>query len=88
MTEPTRPHDLYEAEHADRRTARTGLILFTIYLTVYAAFVALCAFALPSMATRVMGVNVAIIYGLGLILFPFVLAAIYLFLTREGRNGK
>lgn len=83
MSDPNAPHDLYEAEHADRRTARVGLVLFTVYLVVYGAFVLLCAFALKSMGTRVLGINVAVVYGFGLILFPFVLAALYLFLTRN-----
>lgn len=83
MSDPHTPHDLYEAEHADSRTARVGLGLFSIYLAVYLAFVLLCAFALPSMGTRILGINVAVGYGFVLIVFPFVLAALYLFLTRN-----
>ncbi|MFT3788200.1 MAG: DUF485 domain-containing protein [Tepidisphaeraceae bacterium] len=90
MSEPkgssaSQPHDLYEAEHLDRRTARTGLALFLVYLVVYATFVALSAFARNVMATRVRGVNVAVIYGFFLIVFPFALAGLYLFLTRNNK---
>jgi uncharacterized membrane protein (DUF485 family) len=88
MSDPQHPHDLYEAEHSDRRTARIGLGLFTVYLVVYGAFVVLCATALKAMGTRFLGVNVAVVYGFGLILFPFVLAALYLFLTRGHGEDK
>jgi uncharacterized membrane protein (DUF485 family) len=78
-----RPQDLYEAEHADRRNARWGLVLFWMYFIAYAVFVALCAFRWQVMKKQVLGVNLAIAYGFGLIGFAFVLAVIYMFLTRD-----
>jgi uncharacterized membrane protein (DUF485 family) len=77
------PHDLYEAEHADRRNARRGLLLFWIYFAVYAAFFVICAFRWDLMKTQVFGVSLAIAYGFGLIGFAFVLAVIYMFLTKS-----
>jgi uncharacterized membrane protein (DUF485 family) len=83
-----RPHSLYEAEHADRGNARLGLFLFFIYFAVYAVFVALCAFKLSTMQTPVLGVNLAIVYGFGLIGFAFLLALIYMFMCKAPkRNG-
>lgn len=81
------PHDLYEAEHADRRNARTGLMLFWIYFVVYAGFVGLCAFAWQVMKREILGVNLAIVYGFALIGFAFVLAMIYMWMTRPAGNG-
>lgn len=88
MPEPTPPHDLYEAEHADRKNARLGLVMFFIYLVVYGTFVGLCAFSLGTMETPVLGVNLAIFYGFGLIGFAFVLAMIYMWMCKPSDQGK
>ncbi len=63
--------------------ARIGLILFGMYLVLYGGFVFLNAFA-PSMmeVTPFAGVNLAILYGFGLILAAFLLALLYGFLCR------
>ena len=75
-----------------RRNARYGLILFAIYFILYAGFIVLSAFHADLMAKRVVaGVNLAVIYGLGLIMSAFVLALIYMVLCRGGdasRNGE
>ena len=63
--------------------ARLGLVLFVIYLIIYGVFVALCTFALDTMGRPMLGMNVAVCYGFGLIVTAFVLAAIYLFLCRR-----
>lgn len=80
MQNDKQPHDLYEAEHANRKNARLGLILFFVYLTVYGAFVAICAFSFKTMETPVLGVNLAIVYGFGLIVFALLLAIVYMWL--------
>ena len=55
-----------------------GLKLFALYLAAYAIFVALNAFWPDVMKTPVVaGVNLAIVYGFGLIVGAFVLALIY-----------
>ena len=55
-----------------------GLKLFLLYLTAYGVFVALNAFWPEVMKTpAVAGVNLAIVYGFGLIVGAFVLALIY-----------
>ena len=58
--------------------ARLGLVLFFIYVILYGGFVFLNAFAAETMeATPLAGVNLAILYGFGLILAALVLALIY-----------
>lgn len=60
------------------RTSRIALILFAVYLALYCGFVFLNAFAPWAMeATPVAGVNLAILYGFGLIVAAFLLALLY-----------
>ena len=55
-----------------------GLKLFVLYLAAYGVFVALNAFWPDVMKTpAIAGVNLAIVYGFGLIVGAFVLAVIY-----------
>lgn len=82
------PHDLYEAEHADRKNARLGMSLFVVYFIVYAAFVAICAFSLKTMQTPVLGVNLAVFYGFALIGFAFMLALIYMWACGPSGDSK
>jgi uncharacterized membrane protein (DUF485 family) len=69
------------------RNARRGLVLFFIYVVVYALFVYLSAFRADLMAWQPMGgVNLAIWYGLGLIVFAIVLAVIYMLICKSGND--
>ncbi len=81
------------------RHARYGIVLFIIYVVLYAGFVYLAAFRADLMASKPFaGVNFAILYGMGLIISAFVLALIYMMLCRPragdflpeggGRSGK
>jgi uncharacterized membrane protein (DUF485 family) len=71
------------------RNARIGLVLFTVYLLLYGGFVFLNAFAPDAMeATPIAGVNLAILYGFGLILAAFVMAVIYGWLCRHEEGGE
>ena len=57
---------------------RLGLILFAIYLAFYVTFVAISAFASSLFETIVFaGLNLAVVYGFGLIILALVLAMIY-----------
>jgi uncharacterized membrane protein (DUF485 family) len=69
---------LAEDAAAAQRHRRFGLKLFGIYLLVYASFIGIAAFAHETLATRLLfGVNLAVIYGLGLIGLAFVLALVF-----------
>jgi uncharacterized membrane protein (DUF485 family) len=62
----------------ETRNARMGLVLFFVYLVLYGGFVLLNAFAPDVMEiTSIAGVNVAILYGFGLIIAALVLALLY-----------
>jgi len=68
------------------RNSRIGMILFLLYLLLYGGFVLLNTFSPTTMeATPIEGINVAILYGFGLIVAAFVLALLYGFLcTADG----
>ena len=71
------------------RNSRIGLILFFLYLLLYGGFVLLNTFWPTTMdATPFAGVNVAILYGFGLILAAFVLALVYGFLCRTAEDEQ
>ena len=73
----TAAHDDHPAISA--ANARSGLLLFVIYLALYAGFVGLAAFAPQTMGIPALfGVNLAIAYGVGLIIAALVIAALYM----------
>ena len=77
---------------AAARNARVGLVLFFIYLALYGGFMGLSAFRPEVMGARpLFGVNLAILYGIGLIVAAWVLAFLYMYLCRrppEGSGGR
>lgn len=71
-------------ESASPRRTRLGLYLFCLYLALYVGFVLLNALAPAQMErTPWAGVNLAVLYGLGLILAAFLLSLVYEVLCRR-----
>ena len=71
--------------------ARAGLRLFALYLALYAGFVGASAFAPASMAWAPFGgLNLAVLYGMGLIAAALVLALVYMATCRRaaGRHAE
>ncbi len=57
---------------------RIGVVLFAVYTAIYGGFMLLSAFALERMRSPFLGgVNLAVIYGFGLIAAAITLALIY-----------
>ncbi|CAN5713048.1 hypothetical protein BH09PLA1_BH09PLA1_19270 [soil metagenome] len=82
----------HDHSQATSRQSRYGLILFFVYVLMYGAFVYLSAFHADVMSMRPFGgVNLAVLYGLGLIVAAIVLALTYMVICRksgtEGRTG-
>jgi uncharacterized membrane protein (DUF485 family) len=77
-----RPHDDDDPE-ISARNARYGLLLFVVYVLLYGGFMGLSAFE-PQLMSRTPfgGVNLAIVYGFGLIVAALVLALVYMVLCR------
>lgn len=74
-------------EHPDNhpetvsRNARNGLMLFAVYVVLYVGFMLLNAFAHERMQQPVLaGLNLAIVYGMGLIIAALLLALVYMWL--------
>jgi uncharacterized membrane protein (DUF485 family) len=67
--------------------ARLGIVLFVIYLATYVGFVILSAMSPDVMKRPALGgVNVAVLYGFGLILGAFVISIVYMLLCRSPRQ--
>ena len=83
MSPPETPSS--DTPSAERRfNASLGLKLFAVYLLLYLVFVLTNAFAADWMETEVFsGLNLAIVYGFGLILFAILLSMIYGLLCRR-----
>jgi uncharacterized membrane protein (DUF485 family) len=72
-----------ESDEGNRR--RYGLWLFLVYVILYGGFMGISAFAPERMAQAPFGgVNLAVLYGLGLIVAAVVLALVYVVLCRAG----
>ena len=67
-----------------QRNARWGLWLFALYLFFYAGFMVISTF-LPDVLDQrpVAGINLAILYGLGLILAALLLSLLYGWVCRN-----
>lgn len=64
--------------------ARLGLVLFAVYLVLYGGFVVLNAFRADMMElTPLAGLNLAILYGFGLIIGALLLSFVYGLLCRN-----
>lgn len=77
---------MFDHDHsqATSRQSRYGLVLFFAYVILYGLFVYLSAFRADIMATRPFGgVNLGVLYGLGLIIAAIVLALIYMLICRN-----
>jgi uncharacterized membrane protein (DUF485 family) len=73
---------------ASTRSTPLGLRLFALYLALYAGYMGATVFAPRWMAGTVAGINLAIVYGLVLIVVALALALVYLTLLREGRSAR
>ncbi|MEM6688835.1 MAG: DUF485 domain-containing protein [Planctomycetota bacterium] len=70
-------------------TDRLGLWLFAFYTALYLGFVLINAFAPNRMEAIVFaGLNLAIVYGFGLILAAIVLALVYGLLRRDAIDAS
>ena len=76
-----------EPDRGVGRKAKLGLELFAVYLLLYGGFAYLAAFRPESMGWKPFGgVDLAVWYGMALIVSPLLLAAIYLTPTADGNE--
>lgn len=71
------------------RNARIGVVLFAVYLVLYGGFVFLSAFSAETMeSTPIDGVNLAVLYGFGLIIAALILSGIYGVMCRGSEDAS
>jgi uncharacterized membrane protein (DUF485 family) len=83
LHEPAAPN---EKDYAPGYKTRLGVWMFVLYALVYAGFLAINLISPKAMAsqTPIFGLNLASVYGFGLIIFALLLALIYnLLCTRK-----
>ncbi|MBN2683638.1 MAG: DUF485 domain-containing protein [Pontiellaceae bacterium] len=67
-----------EKDNASEWKSKLGIKLFWLYCIVYMGFVGIAVFVPDAMKTPVLaGTNLAIIYGMALIIFAIILGIIY-----------
>jgi uncharacterized membrane protein (DUF485 family) len=72
------PNEPTGEDHAGDYKARLGVRMFIIYAVVYAGFVIINVVAPLAMeATVIFGLNLASVYGFGLIIIALILALVY-----------
>jgi len=78
-----------ESRSAEHRKTNLGVILTIVYALVYGGFVFLSIFY-PSLmsAQTLFGMNLAITYGLGLIVIAIILAMIYNQMVRTPKSAR
>ena len=74
------PATEWEKEKSEDFKTRLGLIMFGIYVPVYLAFVLLCVLNPKLVAMDVGKLNLAIVYGFGLIVLAIIQAVLYNYL--------
>lgn len=67
-------------DHAQGFKSKLGVWMFLVYAAVYAGFVAINIISPITMEKTIfLGLNLAVVYGFGLIVFALILALIYNF---------
>lgn len=73
-----------ESDHASEKKAKLGIKFFFLYLFFYAGFVAIGVLNYELLAIEVIGgINLAVFYGIGLIIFAVLLGIVYNFLCSK-----
>jgi uncharacterized membrane protein (DUF485 family) len=84
---PQPPHHEDEHPELSALNARAGLWLFALYSTAYAVFIRLAAASPEAMGwVTPLGVNVAIVYGFGLIVGAVLLALVYMWVCKRNAD--
>jgi uncharacterized membrane protein (DUF485 family) len=71
------PATEWKKEKSEDFKTKMGLIMFGIYTPIYLAFIFICVFSPSAMSTNIGYLNVAIVFGFGLIVLAIVQALVY-----------
>jgi uncharacterized membrane protein (DUF485 family) len=75
-----------EKDNAVSQKSKLGIILFFVYLLIYVGFVAIGALYPHLMGETIIGQNLSIVYGFGLILLAVLMGLIYNFFCSRFEN--
>ena len=88
LSDESRPDDT-QSVATSARNAKVGMRLFLIYLTLYGGFVLANAFRPETMDVLAFaGINLAVVYGFGLIVAALLLALIYGWICRVPADAE
>ncbi len=74
-------------DNAQEKKAKLGVILFVLYSIVYAVFVSITVFNYEAMGKIVFAnLNLAVVFGFGLIIFAILLGIVYNFVCTGYEN--
>jgi uncharacterized membrane protein (DUF485 family) len=71
------PSSDWGEDHASSFKTRVGIWMFILYAVIYAGFVLINTVSPEVMASDIGSLNLAVIYGFGLLLFALMLAVVY-----------
>ena len=71
------PSSEWKKDKSEKYKTRLGLLMFGFYTLIYFVFIFICVISPKSMGINVGFLNLAIVYGFGLIVLAIVLALIY-----------
>lgn len=66
--------------------AKIGVSMFVVYTLIYFIFVLINVVKPEIMRSQVIGLNLAVVYGMGLIIFAFLLALVYNHFCTQAEN--
>lgn len=74
-------------DHASEKKTRLGIILFFVYAAIYAVFVLLGLVYTDKLGIKVIaGLNLAVVYGIGLIVLAAIMGLIYSYICTLMEN--
>jgi uncharacterized membrane protein (DUF485 family) len=73
----------WKVEKSRGYKAKLGLYMFAAYTVIYFVFVFLCVFDPKLMAVDIGSLNVAIVYGFGIIVLAMIQAIVYNYLCSK-----
>ncbi len=71
------PSAEWQTEKSQAFKTRLGIIMFAIYTPIYLAFILISVISPSTMSKDVGSLNVAIVYGFGIIILAIIQAVIY-----------
>lgn len=84
------PATEWKEDKSEDYKSRLGLIMFAIYLVIYLVFILISVISPKTLGVDIGSLNLAIVYGFGLIIIAIIQAILYNFMCsrHEHNNSK